>query len=176
MSYSNEIAMYPDLVRWFGIYLQSAYPRASVIVYDTHSKPLNEFIRIHHLQSHFQDTYWETYEINVDVTGFVSLNGGGYLAFIEAKIGELKLYDLSQLIGYSRVANPIAAYLLSPQSMSAPLHSLLVSKGRSDILIYYQNKRETRNIVVGRWNEQTQEVDPASKIPAGSLAMIEANL
>lgn len=148
---------------WFEQLLQALYPRAEVETYDTHTKKLNLFISSNNLQTRFHDTFWRTFEIKVDVTGFVTIGGRSELAFVSMTRNNLRLEDLFMFMLCCRVADPIAAYLISPQSMSTPLHSLLVTKGRSDILIYYQNKRETRNIVIGRWNEQTREVDPASK-------------
>lgn len=144
--------------------MKSRYREAQIEVYDTSQKSLSNFISTKNYGSMFPPE-WNSWDIHVDITGLVITNGKAELAFIEAKIGELALSDLSQLLGYSRVAHPLQAFLLSPQGCAGSLTSLLISYNRRDVLEYYSEKgRQTRTIAVATWDISTNSINQASVI------------
>ena len=105
---------------------------------------------------------YQTYEINVDVTGIVKRKNP-CLVFVECKLTVLTLHDLSQLLGYSQVAKPIYSILISPVGMSKALTLLLKVYRRYDVLEYAENSR----LKIGAWDAVRKTVDPATIIPAG---------
>ena len=84
----------------------------------------------------------------------------GELVFVEVKIGQLKLIDLSQIIGYSCIALPIFSILIAPAGMGSTLAKLLTSFGRTDILEF----RPGRKIQVLKWDERKQDIDRMNSI------------
>lgn len=105
---------------------------------------------------------FQTYEINVDVTGIIRSQTPS-LAFVECKLTALTLRDLSQLLGYSKVAKPIYSIIISPAGMSKALRILLKVYRRYDVLEYAEGLR----LKVGIWDIVRRTIDPATIIPPG---------
>lgn len=158
--YRNERAMYPEVCVWLRNVLTSQFPRSTVIVADTSRVTLGDYLEREGLSELFSD--YQTYEINVDVTGIVRRKNP-CLAFVECKLTVLTLRDLSQLLGYSKVAKPIYSILISPVGMSKALSLLLKIYRRYDVLEYADNQR----LKIGTWDAVRKMVDPATIIPAG---------
>jgi hypothetical protein len=156
-----ESELYPSVASWLSGHLRDKFPKATVTTHDTHSSDLSAFLRRRSLQSKFSDC--DAYEIQVDVTGLVEADDFVKLAFVECKLGPVTLGDVGQLLGYSLVARPEWAYLISPAGMSDRLSALLVTYGRQDVLSYGGNK----HIRVARWNIDRKEIDLATLIPKG---------
>jgi len=159
-SYRNERAMYPEVCTWLRDLLKSRFPRSVVMVADTSRITLGDYLEREGLSELFPD--YQTYEINVDVTGVVNRKNP-CLAFVECKLTVLKLCDLSQLLGYSKVAKPIYSVLISPAGMSKALTLLLKVYRRYDVLEYAENTR----LKISVWDAIRKTVDPATIIPAG---------
>ena len=167
--YSSESAMYPSVVAWLRERLTARFPSASVHVADTHNVRLNEYISRHSLHAGFADSSWQTFEIQVDVTGFVTDGAGMRLHFVECKISPLSLAHLSQLLGYCRVALPTEAWLLSPAGVGSALNSLVSAYARQDVLEYdWPARRKPKHVVVARWNADARSPDPAETLPVGA--------
>jgi len=77
------------------------------------------------------------------------------LVFVECKNTTLSLIHLSQLIGYSSIALPIYAILLSPQGMGTTICKLLKTYNRKDVLEF----KPQRHIQIIKWDFQKQDVD-----------------
>jgi hypothetical protein len=135
-----------------------------VKVFDSHSVKLSRLISDLGLQNLFPQ--FNAWDVKVDVTGIVSSQTKGYLALIECKIKQLTLRDVGQLLGYSRVVNPILSLLISPSSPTDPLITLLKDYGRLDVLEYGPNRRYIR---LARWDNVKREVIPRSILPPGRL-------
>lgn len=86
------------------------------------------------------------------------------MGFIECKLGRITLRDLSQLLGYSKVALPLYSIILSPKGISRSLNLLFDIARRNDILYYSTDSY----IIIGKWNEKRKELDLSSIIPKGS--------
>ncbi|MQY77681.1 MAG: hypothetical protein GH151_00555 [Bacteroidetes bacterium] len=153
--YDNEIEMYPDVVKWLQADLEQKYGRTSkkIIVEDTHDSYLSNFIMSLGYEKFFPE--FSTYQIQQDITGFIEYEDKVDLVFVECKIGSLSLIHLSQLIGYSCIALPIQAYLLSPKGMGTTLNKLLMTYNRKDILEFRAGKR----ISVVKWDASKQDID-----------------
>jgi hypothetical protein len=168
VSYPSELEMYPDVVEWLRRRLADRYRRAEIEVRDTHAFPLNDYIRRNSLHRFFPSDIWQTYDIRVDVTGFVNHRGQSGLIFVECKNTPISLLDLSQLLGYSRVATPLHAYLLSSLDVGSAVRSLLLTYDRLDILEYHWARgRQPRSIVLGRFDRVSRQLDLGSVLPRG---------
>ncbi|HEX2915518.1 MAG TPA: hypothetical protein VH186_32460 [Chloroflexia bacterium] len=161
---SSEKALYAPMALWLKKYLESRYRGSRIEVFDTSQKSLSYFISANNFGSYLPPE-WNSWDIHVDITGFILNGNTAELAFIEAKVGELSLSELSQLLGYSRVAHPLHSFLLSPKGCSGSLTSLLVSYNRKDVLIYQERKGFTnRTISIATWDTSTNSINHASLI------------
>ena len=159
-AYSSEKAMYPEVCRWLREVLQSRFPRAEIQVADTSQMVLSNFLEREGLTDLFPD--YQTYEINVDVTAIIKRKTPA-LAFVECKLTTLTLRDTSQLLGYSKVAQPIYSIIVSPAGISKALSLLLKNFHRYDILEY----GETKRLRLATWDPIRKTIDPATVIPPG---------
>jgi hypothetical protein len=71
MPYANEAAMYPAVMAWLTKFVPSVIRGAAVVAHDTHATPPNLYVRRQGLQGCFDTDIWQTFEVQVDVTGFV---------------------------------------------------------------------------------------------------------
>lgn len=169
MKYSSELDMYQPVIGWFQSFLRGKIRRARVEVHDTHSSSLNKYVHQNGLQSYFDSDLWQTFDIRVDVTAFVAAPRVKGLAFVECKTKPIALRDVSQMLGYSRVAAPLYSYLLSPAGISGVVKSLILGYDRSDVLEYDWSSGQTpKRIVLGRWDPVIQALDATSVLPPGT--------
>jgi len=159
--YKSEDELYPDVINWLQKVLSYKYKRADVKAYNTSRENLSEFLRRKKLGKYFSE--FETFVIKVDITGVILTKDICQLAFVECKLNEISLKDISQIIGYSKVVKPAISMITSPKGVSRPVHMLFNVFKRYDILNYV-NRHE---IKIGTWNVQTNEIDPSSIIPYG---------
>ena len=158
----TEAAMYPDVARWLDRLLVERFPRYSVRVYNTSNVTLSKFLFEKNLHRFFP--LYQTFEIEVDITGVIKRDDWVGLAFVECKLKKINLRDLSQLLGYSRVAHPAISILLSPEGVSDSVDFLLNVHRRDDIL-YYDKSRFIR---IAKWLKTKQDIDYANLLPKGS--------
>ncbi|MFA7029399.1 MAG: hypothetical protein WC179_03895 [Candidatus Cloacimonadaceae bacterium] len=159
--YNSEKELYPDVIYWLNTYLQYKYPRATIKSYDTSRENLCEFIRRHNLSKYFSES--ESYVIKVDITGVVQYNGKCLLAFVECKLKSISLKDVSQIIGYSKVAKPVLSLIISPQGISTPVNKLINIYRRYDILTYQDDLK----VRIAKWNKSTKDIDVSTLLPHG---------
>ncbi len=154
--------MYPHVISWLHGLLSSKFKRARVSVYDTSKKVLSRFLFEKGLHKKFPE--YQTYEIEVDITGVIEEASKTSLALVECKLASITLRDLSQLLGYSKVANPLISLIVSPAGISESLNMLFNVHRRDDIL-YYSHDRYIR---VAKWVESKIDLDLSSLIPKGT--------
>jgi hypothetical protein len=144
--------MYPDVCLWLEGFLESRFRNAEVEVYDLSESPLSHFLRTYK-KGRFP-AEWVTWDIRVDVVGFIYFPDQlTSLAFVECKNMRLALRDLSQLLGYSRVALPLYSFLISPVGLSSTLASLLQEYRRFDVLEYHWDRgKRPRQVTVAQWD------------------------
>ena len=160
--YAEEKDMYPHVRAWLDRVLKSKFKDAKVRVGDTSKKVLSRWLFEHEYHKLFPE--YSTYEIEVDVTGVIEKESSASLAFVECKLKKITLRDLSQLLGYSKVANPVISLIVSPAGVSDSLNLLFNVNRREDILTYNSGSK----ILIGRWDAPKKELDPSSTIPKGS--------
>lgn len=154
--------MYPDVCAWFKKILLEKFRDNKIYIEDTSRKVLSRWLVEKGLHKLFPD--YQTYEIEVDITGIIERNNEASLGMIECKLNKITLRDLSQLLGYSRVALPLYSIILSPKGLSKSMYRLFnISRG-NDVLNYSGD----RHIVIGKWNEKRKELDFSTIIPKGS--------
>lgn len=159
--YSSEKELYPEIIKWLETYLKGKYPKAEIKAYDTSRQDLSEFLRRHKLHSFFPE--FETYVIKVDITASIKYKDKCDLVFVECKLNPINLNDISQLLGYSRVVRPKHAFIISPETISAPVSTLIKIFKRYDILEYAADAR----IRIAQWNQTTQGIDISTLLPPG---------
>ena len=163
MRYESESEMYPDVCRWLKDFLASRFQSADVDVYDLSQTPISRFLRNYN-KGQFPPE-WVTWDIRVDVVGFIHQPGITSLAFVECKNNKLTLAHLSQLLGYSRIAQPLLSFLISPEGFSSSLVSLLQDYHRHDVLEYHwENGRLPRQVVVAKWDMVACNLDRQTMI------------
>lgn len=151
----------PSVVDWLRSLLMSRHPKAEVLVFDTSQVSLWQFLRRNELHDAFPD--YLSYEIQVDITGIIKGPTEVSLAFVECKIKAITLRDVSQLLGYSRVARPSVSVILSPRGYSTSISYLIETYGRTDVLEYDKGKR----IRIATWDEVKKGIDPRFTLPKG---------
>jgi hypothetical protein len=159
--FKKESQMYPEVMEWLERILLSRYPRSQVHVHNTSQVSLWKFLRENDYARYFKD--YQTYEIQVDITGIVLKKKTAVLSFIECKTKSITLKDISQLLGYSRVASPHYSLLISIRGISKSVSCLLRTFSRYDILEYAKNKR----IKIANWDLSRKEIDIRSILPPG---------
>ena len=153
--YNNEIEMYPDVIEWLKKNLAQKFGNNTnkITVLDTHDSDLSNFIMQLNYQRFFPE--FSTFKIRQDITGFIEYKDKVDLILVECKNSSLSLIHLSQIIGYSCIALPIYAILLSPYGMGQTLNKLLKSYNRLDILEF----RPKRTVQIIKWDKNKQDVD-----------------
>lgn len=159
----NEKDLYPDVRAWFTRYLKDRIGRGKIEVIDTHSINLSRLIIDRGLQRSLPQA--SSFDIKVDITAIIKQRKQIKFAFVECKLTPISLRDLGQILGYSRVADPLYSFIISPELISTPLLNLFQVFGRYDILDYGSNKR----IRIAMWNNQRKEIDSNTIIPPGPL-------
>ena len=145
--------MYPAVCGWLQRFLQGRHRKAEVSVYDASQKSLVRLIEERSLY-HKLPTEWHSWDIHVDIVGFIKTKATTTLAFVECKNEAIKLQHLSQILGYSRVARPAYSIIIAPQGPAGMVTSLLKTYGRLDVLHYHWRKGKLpRSVTVGRWDE-----------------------
>jgi hypothetical protein len=158
-----ERSLYPDVAVWLKERLRWLYPGWKVEVHDTSRVRLSSFLDRRGLARTFAGS--EAFEIEVDISGVLRRGDRSLLAFVECKTEPISLKDIGQILGYSLVASPVIAVILSPSGVSTALNLLLNTYNRTDLLQYAKDRR----IKVGTWDIARKQIDPASVIPAGEL-------
>ena len=161
--YTREKQMYPHVRAWLKFYLQSLNARADISTYDTSTVALSRFLESNDLQEFFPQ--YHSYDIYVDVTGIVQTGNVVSLAFVECKLNPIGLRDISQLLGYSKVASPIYSIITSPAGIGSAITYLLNTYGRLDVLEYAQGRR----LKVATWDSDRREIKLPTLIPTGEF-------
>ena len=161
--YAREKEMYPDVMEWLKRQLRGMFARAEIETYDTSAVALYRFLETNGLQELFPQ--YQSYDIHVDVTGVVQTKHEAHLAFVECKLNQITLRDLSQLLGYSRVAVPIYSIIISPAGIGSAMTCLLKTYSRLDVLEYEKNRR----MKIAAWDSARREVSIPTIIPAGDF-------
>ena len=153
--YVSEIAMYPEIIQWLKNKLNGEFGKKAIKiqVLDTHDSDLRNFIIQLNYQKYFPE--FTTFQIRQDITGFIEFSDRVELVFVECKNTSMSLIHLSQLIGYSCIALPIYAILLSPNGMGSTLYKLLVTYNRKDVLEF----KPKRKIQVIKWDFNKKDID-----------------
>ena len=159
MKYKSEMDMYPDVCQWLEGFLKARFQQAEVDVYDLSRILISRFLSTYNRGSFPGERV--TWNIKVDVVGFVHhANKPTSLAFVECKNTRLTLAHLSQLLGYSRIAQPLYSFLISPLGFSPPLVSLLQEYQRRDVLEYHwEHGKMPRKIIVAEWEMATSNLN-----------------
>jgi hypothetical protein len=163
---TREADLYPDVVNWLAQYLKDRHANSVISTFDTSRKSLVRLIQEKELMLNLPPD-WTSWDIFVDVVGFVISPTETQLALVECKNEAITLNHLSQIIGYSRVVRPRYAFLTAPQGVSGALSQLLNTFNRRDILIYGTPPgKRAYSIQVGRWDVNGKQIDPLTLIDA----------
>ena len=161
MKYKNEDAYYEEITIWLKKFLEAKYQNHSIYTKDIHSQELTDFIERAGLKRYFPE--YSTYKIQVDIIGVIKNEKADTcsLVFVEVKKGRINLSNLSQLLGYCKVAKPKHAFLISPEFLSRNLKNILIDFKRRDVLEF----REQEYIYICKWDTSKQNIDFNNTIP-----------
>jgi hypothetical protein len=159
MVYLGEKDMYPDVCRWLQAFLNSRHKKDEILVFDSSNKSLSRLIEEKGLMNKLNPE-WVTWDIQIDIVGFIRNQNLTKIAFVECKNTQIKLSHLSQLLGYSRVTLPEYSFIISPKGVSDSLKTLLATFGRKDVLNYHFIKGVVaKSIIIAKWDETSQRID-----------------
>ncbi|MHA1492007.1 MAG: hypothetical protein ACTSRI_20445 [Promethearchaeota archaeon] len=153
MSLRKEKDYYPIIKKWLKELLISNYPKKKVYTFDTSQIYLNKFIQDKNWTSYRSD--YPTYQIKIDILGVLIEKDNLDFIFIEVKNIKISLKDVSQLLGYSRVAKPLHSLIISPKWISNPVKILFDTYRRFDVLKYNENKY----IKICKWDDNKKDID-----------------
>lgn len=153
--------MYPDVVRWLKKFLDGRKGISDVEVFDTHDVYLSALLP----SKGYTSMDYPTYEIKVDIAGVFRFKEKEQLALVECKLNHLRLMDVAQTIGYSKVAVPEYSFLVSPAGLNGSLTRLFSNYNRTDVLEYSTNKYVT----VARWEPDRTDISFNEYYPRGNL-------
>jgi len=95
--YKVEKQMYPHVCTWFKKLLKEKFKNMEICVEDTSEKVLSKWLVEKGYHKFFSD--YQTYEIEVDVTGIVKIsNEKALLGLIECKLGRITYYSAKRHI------------------------------------------------------------------------------
>lgn len=159
--------MYPDIVKWLDRFIRERYIKHSVKTLDSSRSRTSSVLQSEKIVP-INKPDWASYDIRVDITSLISTEETVEFAFVECKVNQISLRDVSQLLGYSRVANPVFACILSPRDVSGEMSSLLRTYGRTEILEYdWTDGQVPRSICIAKWDQRKQDIDYATLLPSG---------
>ncbi len=162
MAFQKESDMYPLVCEWLNGFLNSRYRNTTIRVFDTSRKSLARLIQEKGLSTNLPSE-WHSWDIFVDIVGFAVTKQKTDLTFVECKNTAITLRDVSQLLGYSRVALPQHSFIIAPQGASDSLRELLLAFNRIDILRYHTEiGKLPHSIVVAQWDETANCIDAGS--------------
>lgn len=155
--------MYRPVCKWLVALLKPRYKSFKVQAYNTSSVALYRWLEQKGLQDFFPE--YLAFDIRVDVTGILYKGNKAYLSFVECKREAIALRDISQLLGYCRVAQPKSAFIISPMGISKHVAYLLRTYQRYDVLEYNKNTR----IRIATWNHDRREIEANTLLPPGDF-------
>jgi len=143
-----EKALYEPLAKHLEEYYSKKY-NEPVEAFNTSAGNLSLFLKNNNVELFKVFDYCDKFRIRPDVVGF--LTKSKKLIFEEAKITQLDLKALGQLLGYCFVAQPQEAILISTKTPSLALIKVL--KARPDLLEYGLNKK----VQIATWRDNNLE-------------------
>jgi len=155
--------MYPDIAEWFKNLLSVKYKKAEVQVVISANEYLSSIIQKYNYNDYF--SLFHTYLIQVDIVGFIKMRNMIKIGFVECKLNNISLKDISQLIGYSKVVIPEYSIIISPKGIGTAINSLIKVYRRYDILEYSKNKR----IKIAKWDIDKKEILIETILPPGDF-------
>jgi len=159
----KEVSLYPNINNWLFKLLTDKYPKSKILTEITANKLLSIWLDEKGLDKYFDD--YITYEIRVDITGVVITKNKANLVFVECKNSKICLKDVSQILGYSRVAFPEISMITSPDFISKGLSKLLEEFDRYDVIRYSDNPKHVLRIF--KWDIKRNSPDYNSFLPRG---------
>ena len=160
---TTEREMYDPVCEWLISLLIPRYKAYKVEAYDTSTIALCRWLEKMNFQRYFPE--YLAFDICVDVTGIMYTKRKAHLVFVECKLPAISLQNISQLLGYCRVAQPKYAFIISPNSISEHVSYLLKTYHRYDVLDY----NDTDRIHVATWNHDRKDIDVNTLLPPGDF-------
>lgn len=161
--YQHEREMYEPVRKWLDRFLRDRFKDAQIRVYDGPPTKLLNILRRSGPEKTLPSD-WPTWDIQVDVVGFIQMPDVTHLALVECKNTALTIAHLAQLLGYARIARPRFAFLIAPQGMTGALTQLLRIYHRFDVLEYIQQDKSPRALILARWDANSRSIDRTSVI------------
>ncbi|MDE0118434.1 MAG: hypothetical protein OXM55_00300 [Bdellovibrionales bacterium] len=159
----KESTLYLPVKNWINNYLKRNLKTQKVKTYIGADEFISKILIRENLYDKIINSHY--FNIKIDVFSVVIKDDKAELVLIECKSTRLGLIHLSQLIGYSRIINPLCSILLSPEEITTGLKNFLNNQGHS--LLNYGNNRK---IVIAKWIASRGEIDIINCLPKGYLS------
>ena len=159
----KESTLYLPVKNWMNNYLKRNLKAQNVKTYIGADEFISKILIRENLSNKIVNS--QHFNIKIDVFSVVIKKDKAELVLIECKSTRLGLIHLSQLIGYSRIINPLCSILLSPEGITTGLKNFLNNQGHS-LLNYGSNRR----IVIAKWIMSRGEIDIMNCLPKGYLS------
>lgn len=167
-----EKELYEPISKWLQKFLCTKYRRARIKVVISARRSLARIVDEERIGKLFKPE-WRSWDIYVDIVGFIITAKVAHLALVECKYYQLTLRHVSQLIGYSKVCIPEFSFLLSPNGISSSLKRLLTVYERLDVLQYGNTKPPElkRGIILAKWDHLADTIDYGTCICIDEMKM-----
>lgn len=122
---------------WLENYLERKYTNYNVEVFIPHnyiSKIPNDNIK--------KIPNYSSFDFKPDIIGILSskLDSDDIkLVFVNRSISALSLKEIGEILCYSRIAQPIEAFLISPKALANEVNLILLDKIKQDNILSYSN-------------------------------------
>jgi hypothetical protein len=161
----KEKDLYSPIAFWIEELLRARFRKQEIIVEDTSAIELSTWLSTHNLASKIE--YGEFFNFKVDITGVIINRINAKLFLVECKLKYITINDLSQILGYSRIANPYRAMIISPFGANRNLHRLVMVSGRNEVLRFDDDQSNDSVIRICKWNINRKDIDYSASIPLG---------
>lgn len=161
----REEALYQPICIWFYNLLKKRYKRKKILVEDTSRIKLSKWLETKNLLKFVSDGL--CYDFKIDITGAIISADSANLILIECKAGAISVKDLSQILGYSKIALPSRAFIMSPAGANSTLSKLITVYGRIDVLNYKEKISKDSVIRICKWDVNKNTIDYNSTLPYG---------
>jgi len=160
----KESELYLPIKEWLDGFLKRNLKTKNIKTYIGADEFISKILIRENLSKKIINSHY--FNIKIDVFSVILKKDNAELVLIECKNTRLALIHLSQLMGYSRIINPVCSILLSPEGVTTGLRNFLNNDQSLNLLNYGNNKK----IAIAKWVKDRNEIDIMSCLPKGHLS------
>jgi len=161
----REEELYSPICEWLSRLLKNRYKEQTIIVEDISRISLSKWLETNNILKFIPDGV--CYDFKIDIIGAVISVDSANLYLVECKAGPITIKDLSQILGYSKIAMPLRSMIISPEGANSTLSTLVTVHGRTDILNYKDKISKDSIIRICKWDMTRNTIDYNFTLPYG---------